>query len=92
MPTLVLCKRPFSVDPWRIGVQYPDGQFVQLSQCHFRTKRDGLPFLRRLEALGIPWDQPQQGWTPTQQEGARRVLEDTPGYQEVMGLRKQTSW
>lgn len=92
MATLHITKMPYSVDPWRIGVQHPDGRFVQLSHFSFPRKRDAVPFLRRLEALGIAWDQPMEAWTEAQRQGAVQITNDTPSWQDLMALPKQSAW
>jgi hypothetical protein len=86
MPLLIQ-KLRYSRSPWRI-VLVRDYQPVRgLPDCGFMRKKDALPFLKRLEAVG-DWDQ-YEAFTDAQHEAIQQVLDDTPMRQALRGLMRR---
>lgn len=92
---LTLTKLATRHSPWRIVYHYPPGRWhptsgqgtAEVPDCGFRTKRDALPFLARLEAVG-DWDQWEQ-FTMDQEAQVQAILDDTPMRQALHALRQR---
>jgi hypothetical protein len=79
--TLPLKKFAYTVDPWRLALCLDDGRTIRLPHASFRTKRDGLPVLRQLQALSVDWTVPVEAWPATDYAAVLAVLEATPSFQ-----------
>jgi hypothetical protein len=77
---LALVKRSYSLHPWRIVIQRPEGALVELPHCAFARKRDGVPTLTALQALDVPWHAPFDDWPLATQRAVWEVLTTTEGY------------
>lgn len=88
LATLILIKRGYSRAPWRIEVQRADGQCISIPYCWFDRKRDGLPFLQRLQALeGIAWEAETDTWPEAHLAAVRAIIHEMPGYQADVALK-----
>jgi hypothetical protein len=79
-------KMTYSRSPWRLGVLHADGQFVELQYLWFDRKRDATPWLRELEALALPWEEPPKDWSQAQRTALLDLIRRAPGYQDWLAL------
>jgi len=87
---LELRKLSYCVWPWRIGVVFADGRFVEIAHASFPRKRDGLPVLAQLQALQAPWHQPWTEWPADVLAQARAIIQATPGYARYLEALART--
>ena len=80
-PTLTLRKLGYSVHPWRLGLRHADGRFQELAHCTFPRKRDAVPVLAALEALGLDWTVPPDTWPGDVRAQVEALVEQMPGWQ-----------
>lgn len=84
---LIITKLSYSHNPWRI-VRVREGQPVQgLPDCGFQRKRDAIPFLERLQAVG-DWDQ-YETFTDAQHEAVQQIPDDTPMRQHLRSVLRR---
>lgn len=87
---VMLVKRSFSRAPWRIEIQRADGSCVPIPYCWFDRKRDGILFLRRLQALeGIAWEASAETWPAAHLAAVRAIMAEMPGYRAALALYKR---
>jgi hypothetical protein len=74
--TLRLARCSYSAMPWRLILVPADGPPWEVRQAGvwWRTRRDGLPTLTALLALGLDWAQ-MHAWTDEQRAQVQAVLQ-----------------
>ena len=80
MPTLTLRNTRASVHPWRLGVLHADGRWQALEHFTFPRKRDAVPVLAALQALGVDWAVPPAQWPAAVYDAVCALQEATPGW------------
>ena len=73
---LILHKFRYSAAPWRLAWVSSQGTAseITLAGAWWERKRDGLPVLRELQALGLNWDTINL-WSPEALDAVRAIAE-----------------
>lgn len=83
---LVIRKLSYSRSDWRL-VLVRGERAEPLPNSGFTRKRDALPFLIRLQAVG-DWDA-YDAWTPAQYAAVHRILAEAPMPQALRALAER---
>ena len=83
--TLAIRKLGYSRCTWRIVLVHPEGHQQEIAHLYFDRKRDALPVLQALDALGLDWHQ-HDAWTEEERAAMWAIVQGTEGYQRWAAL------